>query len=372
MKRDFAYSIRATFVAMLALSLLACKPKPKDEDKLDPRVKFLSYAESYPEDGGLVSLPVRIYDVDEKDFPVTVTFSIKPYNNVVVDEWIALQDKGNYTVTFEKGSSVAPIYFYMINNDELQTEVPAIEFTLESTSTPAAPLAKPNYTIIRITDDEKAPRVASGQYDARYTLPAEVEATREESGYFPLTIAKTGKYEYVAYGWMGLNRPRLVGTFDPEAKTLTFNGTDYDMSTDDAKVSAFGKAYYYNDLEMKEVLVFRGSGSDGKGAIVLNTDEIGVDEVGYITTAVSTASFDIHVHNADNKLPGEFLGLYDQMPEGAAFKHKTVIDEEKYEEEDMENDPTVNENQEVMSRSLKAIANPAGLIEIAEPFTVVE
>ena len=62
----------------------------------------------------------------------------------------------------------------------------------------------------------------------------------------------------------------------------------------------------------------------------------------------------------------------DQMPEGAAFKHKTVIDEEKYEEEDMENDPTVNENQEVMSRSLKAIANPAGLIEIAEPFTVVE
>ncbi len=372
MKRSIAYSIRATFVAMLALTLLACKPKPVDEDKLEPRVKLQTYAEFYPENGGLVSLPVRIYDVDEKEFPVTVTFTVKPYNDVVVDEWIALQDKGNYTVTFEKGSTEAPIYFYMIDNDVLQEVTPSIEFTLVSTSTPAAPIEKPNYTIIRITDDEKAPRVASGQYDARYTLPAEVETTREESGYFPLTIAKTGKYEYVAYGWMGLNRPRLVGTFDPEAKTLTFDGTDYDMSTDDAKVSAFGKAYYYNDLEMKEVLVFRGSGSDGKGAIVLNTDEIDVDEIGYITTSATSASFDIHTHNAENKLPGEFLGIYDKMPEGALFKHKTVIDEEKYEEEDLENDPTTNENQEVISRSLRALPVPAGLIEIAEPFTVVE
>ncbi|MBO5903549.1 MAG: hypothetical protein J6Q40_06115 [Tidjanibacter sp.] len=372
MKRSIAYSIRATFVAMLALSLLACKPKPTDEEEIEPRIKFSAYAEYYPENGGLVSLPVKIYDVDEKHFPITVTFSISAYNDVVVDEWVALQDKGNYTVTFEAGDTEAPIYFYMINNNELQEEMPAIQFTLESTSTPEAPLSKPNYTIIRITDDEKAPRVASGQYEARYTLPEEAEVTREESGYFPLTIAKTGKYEYVAYGWFGLNRPRLIGTFDPVAKTLTFDGSDYDLSVDDARVSAFGRAYYYNDEEMTEVLVFRGAGTDGKQPIVLNTDDIGINKTGYITTAASNASFDIHVDNKENKLPGEFLGVYDMMPEGASFKHKTVIDEEKYEDEDMNNDPTTNENQEVMSRTLKSLPNPAGVIEIAEPFVVVE
>lgn len=364
---------------MLALSLVACKGKKGgEEEELDPRVKFLTYAEFYPEDGGLVSLPVRIYDVADEDFPVTVTFSIKPYvkpgePDVVVSDWIALQDKDNYTVTFQKGDTEAPIYFYMIDNEELQEYVPAIEFTLESTSTPKAPLAKPNYTIIRITDDEKAPRLASGEYQTKYTAPEEADVQREESGYFPLTLAKTGKYEYVAYGWFGLNRPRLIGTFDPEAQTITFDGADYDLSTDEVTISAFGRAYYYNDMEMNEVLVFRGAGSDGRQPIVLSTESIGVNETGYLTESATEAAFDIHVHNKNNdKLLGELLGVYDEMPVGATFKHKIVINEEKYEEEDTDNDPTIEENTQVARRTLPALPNPKGLIEIAEPFVVVE
>lgn len=370
-------------VAMLALSLTSCKDKDGEkEDELDPRVKFETYAEYFPEDGGLVSLPVRIYDVPEEAFPVTVTFDIAPYNDVVVDEWIALQDKGNYTVTFPKGENEANIYFYMIDNDELQDEMPAIEFTLKSTSSSEAPLGKPNYTIIRITDDEKAPRVASGLYEARYTLPEEVEVEREESGYFPLNIAKIGKYQYVAWGWFGLSRPRLVGNFDPEAKTLTFDGGDYDLESEGYYFSAFGRSYYYNNEDMDEVLVFRGSGSDGRGPIVIETDEIGVNESGYITVTNSEASFDIHAYskNGDNKLEGEFLGIYDQMPIGTTFKHKSVIEDEKYEEEDDENDPSNDniENSEdgVAVRSvlpaLESLPKPSNLIEIAEPFVVVE
>ena len=377
MKRGIAYIFRATVVAMMALSVVACKDKGGDDEELDPRVKFSTYVEDYPENGGLMSLPVKIYDVDEKEFPITVTFSVKAYNEVNVDDWIALQDKGNYTVTFEKGDTEAPIYFYMINNNELQTIVPAIEFTLVSTDNPNAPLAKPNYTIIRITDDEKAPRLASGEYQAKYNLGEDVEVNREESGYFPLTLAKTGKYEYVAYGWFGLSRPRLIGTFDPEAQTITFSGADYDLSTEESTVSAFGRAYYYNDLDMTEVLVFRGAGSDGRQPIVISTEDIGVNETGYLTVSETEAAFDRHVNStANDKLLGEFLGIYDEMPVGTTFKHKIVINEEKYEQEDEENDPTIDgDNLQSASRSLRplpALPTPEGMIEIENPFVVVE
>ncbi len=365
---------------MIVISFTACKKNGGEkEEEPDPRVKFSTYAEYYPEDGGLVSLPVHIYDVDEKYFPVTAYFTVRAYNNVDVDKTIALQDPNNMSVTFEKGKSEASIYFYMLNNNELQSELPAIEFKLTGTDTPEAPIGKPDYTIIRVTDDEKAPRLASGQYEASYSVEESVDVQREQSGYFPLTLAKIGKYEYVAFGWFGVSRPRLVGTFDPEAQTLTFSGRDYDQSTTQTEVSAFGQAYYYNSTDMDEVIVFRGAGSDGKQPIVIETDLIGVNETGYITVAATDAGFDRYEYVKDaegNSTIGSFVGVYDQMPVGTTFKHLTLIEQEKFEEEenDQSADQQIEDPAEVVARSLRSTSSlyKNNLVEIEKPFRVVE
>ncbi len=364
---------------MVVLSLASCKKKGGEEETPDPRVKFSTYAEYYPEDGGLVSLPVHIYDVDDKDFPVTAYFTVEAYNNVELDEVIALQDPNDLSVTFEEGDTEAPIYFYVLNNTELQSELPAIQFTLTGTNKAAAPIGKPDYTIVRITDDEKAPRLASGQYEATYTVDPSVEVQREQSGYFPLTLAKIGKYEYVAFGWFGVSRPRLIGTFDPEAQTLTFSGKDYDQSSSQNEVSAFGQAYYYNSLEMDEVLVFRGAGSDGKQPIVIETDLIGVNETGYITVSATDAGFDRYEYDKSSdgqSAVGAFLGVYDQMPVGTTFKHLTLIEQEKYEEEEEKSqaEDEISDPAEVIARSLQSTRKlyNSNLVEIEVPFRVVE
>ena len=230
------------------------------------------------------------------------------------------------------------IYFASKRNDYLQSETITIEFRL--TKVDGSEMGSIDKTVLTIVDDEKAPLVKVGYYDTTYEAPA--EATREGKGQFYMRLQKVGKYEYVASELFGLSRPRLLGRYNPEAKTISFDGTDYDhllwaeaWEKDDSEdkepftaVNAFQNdtiwAYAYNSKrEITQVLKLRGAGASGDEPIVMTTEAIEENAQGVILSIDTPCGFD--VYNYNNGIIGKVaVGNYDSMEQSESMTFSTT------------------------------------------------
>ncbi|MBQ8271752.1 MAG: hypothetical protein IJZ09_01940 [Tidjanibacter sp.] len=226
------------------------------------------------------------------------------------------------------------VYFTTKPNDYLQQETITLLFTI--TNVEGSKLGSLDTTTLTIVDDEKAPAVKVGYYDTRYTAPA--DATREGKGQFYMQLHKVGKYEYVASGLFGLPRPRLVGTFNPEAKTIKFDGEDYDhrlwaekTAEDEAPfvpINAFrndtlwGTAYNENNIPTK-VLKLHGTVVDGKEVIMMTTEEIAENAKGVILSIDTPCGYEIYPYN--NSIVGPMpVGTYDSMASSESMTFGTT------------------------------------------------
>lgn len=349
-------------VVLLALTAAtSCKSEPEKTD-----VEF-SYA-TFDCDEGEKEAYISVYLMySPYKLPVVVDMEVEMTggkdaagNDLALDDVIEfIETDKSYTVT-KTGDRTAKIegvevtystynqkvYFNAKQNDFLQNETITLEFTL--TNVDGSNIGNITSTVLTIVDDEKAPLVKVGYYDTTYT-PAE-GAERADKGQFYLRLQKVGKYEYVASEWFGLSRPRLLGKYDPEAKTITFDGTDYDhiiweqkiaeMEDDDeykvafTPVSAFQNdtiwGYSYNESgKLNKVLRMYGAGANGTSPIVMTTEAIEENKDGVILSIDNECGFAIYSFNADSNKAGAKAGIYDGMTqsEGMIFS-KTNYQEE--------------------------------------------
>lgn len=348
--------IMGLLVAILGVvaTTVSCNPEPDATD-----LEF-SYAD-FSTDEGVDESYISVYLMETPyKFPVVVDMDVEMLSGkdsngkelmladvitfITSDEW-----PYNYKVTPDpdngrkakiEGVEVTytnynrKIYFSTEKNHELQSETITIKFTL--TRVEGSEMGSQTSTILTIVDDKKAPAVKVGYYDTRYTAPA--DATREGRGQFYMRLQKVGKYDYVASELFGLPRPRLLGTFDPEAKTLTFDGTDYDhklwaeATADDENpfkpINAFrndtiwGEAYNEDNIPT-QVLKLRGSMVDDKEAIVMTTEEIAEDSKGVLLSIDTPCGLDIYSYNLGfvGSIP---LGVYDSMESSESMTFGTT------------------------------------------------
>lgn len=349
-------------VVLLALTAAtSCKSEPEKTD-----VEF-SYA-TFDCDEGEKEAYISVYLMySPYKLPVVVDMEVEMTggkdaagNDLALDDVIEfIETDKSYTVT-KTGNRTAKIegvevtystynqkvYFNAKQNDFLQNETITLEFTL--TNVDGSNIGNITSTVLTIVDDEKAPLVKVGYYDTTYT-PAE-GAERADKGQFYLRLQKVGKYEYVASEWFGLSRPRLLGKYDPEAKTITFDGTDYDhiiweqkiaeMEDDNeykvafTPVSAFQNdtiwGYSYNESgKLNKVLRMYGAGANGTSPIVMTTEAIEENKDGVILSIDNECGFAIYSFNANSNKAGVKAGIYDGMTqsEGMIFS-KTNYQEE--------------------------------------------
>ena len=345
MMRYFKLFILA--IAALA-TMSACSRGPEAPD-----VSFAYSTYSYTE--GYGSCYIAVYQMESPyEFPVEVTLQGKvvagqtnlgeeyKWSDLVEFE-IEANEEETYTVkgiddkTFEiSGIQVTyseynkKVYFKSIPNDYLQKETIKIEFTI--TDVKGSEIGTSDKTTVYIVDDEKAPLIKTGYYKTDYT-PVD-GAENAKAGSFYLRLYKTDKYEYVASGWFGLNRPRLVGVFDPEAQTLTFDGTDYDHLQwyDDEeeaenRVNAFQNdtlwAYKAENKVITQILKFYG-GANGQGPIVISTDKIEENASGFLVECTSECGFEIWNYDAENGKATSCVGTWDGMASSTSMTHSST------------------------------------------------
>ncbi len=240
---------------------------------------------------------------------------------VVTDQTYTVTKTGDRTAKIENlevtySGYNKKVYFKSHNNDYLQGETITILFTL--TRVDGSEIGSIKTTTLTIVDDEKAPLVRVGYYDTHYEAPA--EATNAAKGSFYMRLQKVGKYEYVASELFGLSRPRLLGIYDPEQNTITFDGTDYDHILWELKepVNAFQNdtiwaASYDKQGVITEVLKFHGAGTDGTEPIVMTTDQIEENKRGELRSIDNACGFDIYSFNAATNQAVAKVGVYDAM-----------------------------------------------------------
>lgn len=342
-------NLKLLIIALGALvAMTACSKSPATPD-----VSFAYSTYSYSE--GYDGCYVAVYQMESPyEFPVEVNLHGKviagkdhlgnklKWTDIIEFEIDA--DEPEFTVTniddknFEiSGVQVTyteynkKVFFKSKANDYLQNETIKIEFTI--TDVKGSTIGSSKTTIVTIVDDEKAPLIKTGFYKTDYTPLADAHKTT--SGSFYLRLYKTDKYEYVATGWFGLSRPRLVGQFDPEAQTLTFDGTDYDhtqwFDKEDEianRVNAFENdtlwGYSVEEDIVKQVLKFYGSGARGKEPIVIKTDKIEENASGFLVEIEGSCGFDIWNYDAESHKATSFVGTWDGMEKSTKMTHSST------------------------------------------------
>lgn len=315
---------------LLAAATIGCNPEP---DATDLEFSYATFECAEGSENGYVS--VYLMESPYK-YPVVVDMSVEMTsgrNNLgeelTIDDVLTFEvTDTSYTVEQTsprtakiKGLEVtytnysSKVKFKSIDNDYLQNET--ITFTFKLDSVEGSEMGTTTSTVLTIVDDEKAPRVKSGYYLATYDSPA--DATNTQKGSFYLMLDKVGKYEYVASNWFGLQRPRLLGIYNPEDCTITFDGTDYDQQLWklEAPVNAFENdtiwANKYESGKIVEILRMRGAGDDGKGAIVLSTEAIEENSNGVALSIDTTCGFDIYAFDAESNTATAAVGIYDRL-----------------------------------------------------------
>lgn len=323
-------------IALLAMSALvgACNPEPKA-----PEVS-ISY-KTYDFDEGEENCFISVYQLNTPyGYPITVDLLMqlssgsdsngKPYTMAEVVEWIQ-NDETSYSIepidqytTAIKGVVVdysiysQRIYFNVLDNPTLQNETITINCKITHIGNSEAGLFEES--VITIVDDEHAPRIRTGYYNTSYTPVA--DAQNPTAGNFYLQLYKTGKYEYVAAGWFGLPRPRLVGTFDPAKRTLSFDGTDYDHLSlpDSLKVNAFeNDSLWLANTAGTQILRFYGAGEDKREPIVISTEDIAQDAEGVLLNITTPCGFEIY--DLKSGKPDNLAGYWDGMDHSDKMVH---------------------------------------------------
>ncbi len=282
-----------------------------------PSVSFSALNISWDEDAGTGNVSLKIAGKANLT-PVIVDVEFEPYTTGGNLDRIEFDKTTGYEV---RPDSITKVYFTIKDDTELNTS--QFKFKVKIVAASDAAIGSINVCNVTIVDNEKAPRINTGSYKMKYDVTG-FTPLREGSGEFNLKLAKIDKYKYVAYNWFGMLRPRLTGVFDPEAKTLTFDGTDYDGAVygsddDTATYSAFGTAYYYYDVAMTQAMVFMGAGADGKSPIVFTTDQLQINETGDITGFASDITCSYKIFNFDKTLGehgqtvGDAIGIYDMI-----------------------------------------------------------
>lgn len=241
------------------------------------------------------------FDVTDKNYTVTKTGD----RTAKIENVEVTYNNYNQRITFKS-----------IDNDYLQGETITFKFSL--TKVEGTEMGSTKEVILTITDDEKAPLVRVGYYDTRYNAPA--EATNPQKGGFYMRLQKVGKYEYVASELFGLSRPRLLGIYNPEERTITFDGTDYDHILWELKepVNAFQNdtiwaASYDKSGKVKEILRLHGAGANGTEPIVMTTEAIEENNRGVLLSIDNACGFDIYSFNAEANKATNKVGTYDAM-----------------------------------------------------------
>lgn len=331
-------NIKLLFIYLLfGFCLVSCSKEPAETS-----VNIGSSTYSFEEGSGEKEIPIKLTNTPY-GYPVVVTVEFKivavDYDTVTLDKIIEF-DKTTFEIT-EENNTVIPLE--VLDNDYLNGVVYVVEIKILTVDN--SEVGETATTTITIVDNEYAPRLITGDYKVAYTATA--GSTREGAGEFNATLYKTDKYEYVISGLCGTNenpivwgRPRLQGVFDPATQKLTFDGTDYDAEqeeeneeegeesknvTGDKIETAFKTAYYWNDLEMTEVLVFVGSGVDGKQAIVIETENIEQDKSGHILSSTSSYGFEIYEYDSVAKKIGNKVGVYDMVSGASTY---TIVTDE--------------------------------------------
>jgi hypothetical protein len=241
------------------------------------------------------------FDVTDKSYTVTKTG----------DRTAKIE---NVEITFSNYNQ--KISFKSHDNNYLQGETVTILITINKVE--GSNLGSIKSATLTIVDDEKAPLVRVGYYDTTYDAPA--EATSTHKGEFFMRLQKVGKYEYVASELFGLSRPRLLGIYDPEQNTITFDGTDYDHILWELKepVNAFQNdtiwaANYNKQGVITQVLKFHGAGADGTEPIVMTTDQIEENKRGELRSIQNACGFDVYSFDAASSVATTKVGTYDAM-----------------------------------------------------------
>lgn len=361
MNRIAKFCSRMAVVLMMLCATTACKESP---DRTDVEFSYATFKCDEGADNSYVSIYLMY---SPYKFPVLVDMDVEMLtgkdaegNELALDDVIEfIETDKSYTVT-KTGDRTAHIedvevtyatynqkvYFNTKQNNFLQDESVTIKFTI--TNVDGSNIGSITSTVLTIVDDEKAPRVKLGYYDTTYT-PTE-EAVRDGKGQFYLRLQKVGKYEYVASEWFGLSRPRLLGKYDPEAKTLTFDGTDYDhilweqkiaeleegneYKVEFAPVSAFRNdtiwGYSYTEAgKVNQILRMYGAGATGTEAIVMTTEAIDENKEGAILSIDTECGFSIYSFDAATNKAGALVGTYDAMDQSESMTFsKTNYQEE--------------------------------------------
>lgn len=343
--KKFSHIAGRLLVALVAtLVAYSCNPEPQPTD-----LEF-----SYPtfdcdEESERDYISVYLMYSPEK-FPVVVTIEVEMTGGIdysgrelalkdvikfdETDQTYSVRETGDRTAIIENVEVTytdynKKIYFSTPDIPGLQQETVKIVFRLKEVDGSA--IGSVDETTLTIVDDEKAPLIKVGYYDTTYTSPAEAE--RQEKGQFYLRLQKVDKYKYVASEFFGLSRPRLLGTYDPEECTLSFDGTDYDHELWEVKepINAFendtiwGYDYNHNGIITK-VLRMRGSGASGKEPIVFKTEKIDENTTGVLLEIESACGFDI----LDYTTARPVVGVYDAMEHSSSMLFsKTNYDEEE-------------------------------------------
>ncbi len=349
-------------VVLVALTLAtSCKAEP---EKTDVEFSYATFSCAEGAEGANISVYLMY---SPYKFPVVVDMDVEMIsgkdaegNALVLDDVIEfIETDQSYKVT-KTGDRTAKIegvevtysaynqkvYFNAKKNDYLQSETVVIKFSL--TKVEGSNIGSITSTELTIVDDEKAPLVKVGYYNTAYTPVEGVQ--RAESGQFYLRLQKVGKYEYVASEWFGLSRPRLLGKYDPEAKTITFDGTDYDHVIWEQKIAAMDKGDKYkvpftpvsafqNDTiygyslneagKVNKVLRMYGAGNGGFSPIVMTTEAIEENSNGVVLSIDTACGFGIFSYDADTKKAGSKVGVYDGMTQSESM----IFSENNYEEE---------------------------------------
>lgn len=321
MKHFFKFIALAAMVA----AAVGCNPEPKESS-----IEFASKTYGYNEDQVYGYIGLMELNTPES-FPVVVdvkaTFKAgKDHegNALTLKQLIAFDrgDEESYTVAYPDDNTAIisgievtysqynkRLYFSILDNDFLQSETAEIKFEL--TAAKGANIGDYTESVLTIVDDEHAPRIKTPYYLTEYTPLT--GSTNPDAGKFYLRLDKVGKYQYVASGWFGLPRPRLLGRFDPETQTLTFHGSDYDhqdMEPED-RVSAFRNdtLWYYNAERTQILRLF--AGTDGEGPLVVKTEKIDENASGTLVEVVTNCGWAIF--DFDGTRATDFVGYYDGM-----------------------------------------------------------
>lgn len=344
MKRVLSLVTPLAALMLSAAMMVGCNPEPTAPEL------SISYSTYTYTEGSVGHISLYQLFTPEK-YPVRVDMKVSitsgkdaegnPYTLADVLEF-TVDDNTTYTVTANDDGSATisgievtyseyntQVPFQVKENDTLQQET--ITITFEITNIDGSELGSYGKTVVTIEDNEHAPRIKSAYYKTDYTPVAEAESP--EKGSFYLQLHKTDKYEYVAEGWFGLPRPRLVGIFDPEAKTLTFDGTDYDHRalTEKERVNAFqNDTLWWANTEMTKVLRLYGSGAAGTNPIVISTEDIKQDQSGLLVNITTKCGVGIYTFK-DGKAKTR-VGTWDGMEGSTSMTYsETPYDEGDFE-----------------------------------------